>query len=84
MPRTKSIDLTPAFEAIEKSPMLDRLKAFTFKTKTGVVRRYERTASGWLKTWNGVMETDELVVKLVYITAKKDGDILEEVSVNRS
>jgi len=71
------LDLTKVFEAIEKAPILKEIKEFTFKTKSGIMRRYVKTEKGWLRDWEGSINDDETSVKLVYIIAKKDDSFME-------
>jgi hypothetical protein len=63
------------FEALEKAPILDGIKAFNFKTAKGEKRRFEKVPGGWLQTWNGEVEDMELAVKLVFNLAKRDGSL---------
>jgi len=72
------IDMTKVFEALEKAPVLKGLKSFTFRPKKGELRTYTRTPMGWARDWKDEIETDELVVKIVYVTAKRDGCVVKE------
>ena len=72
----KRINLTGAMQGIEKAGILQGVRSFTFRTRRGELRRYVRTEEGWLKEWNGVIEKDELVVKLVFIASKGKGDLI--------
>lgn len=73
-----TVNLGEVFKEIEKRNILDGIKAFTFLTKTGKLRRYEKVENGWLKCWNGIVETDELTVKIVFLSSRKDKGFIEK------
>ena len=72
------VDLGPAFEKIDKAPILDGIVEFTFLTRKGREKRtYKREGDGWRAVWDGEFEKTEFIVKMVYLSARHDKDLVE-------
>lgn len=73
------IDFGKVLEEIKNSSFLDDVRSFSIKTRKGEKRFYLKIDGKWkVRMENGKwFDRRELAVKLVYLVAKREGNLLE-------